>query len=101
MTLTIRGVLKATGWTLGGLFLVLLMFVGLLAFPAFMFAHEVKHANITIHTDEDLSADLEPVLREIHTRIAASRIDAPVPTTRFSWVTTRCCSVSCRTCGPG
>jgi hypothetical protein len=72
-----RKVLRIAGWSLGSLLVLLAAFIALLAFPGFMFAHETRHANLTLHSDADLSKDFAPVLREIHARLAASTIDAP------------------------
>src|SRR5262245_46550951 len=77
MTSGFRTVLKSTGWSLVPLFLVLVVFVGLLTFPGFMFAHETKYANLTIYSDEIPSAGFEPQLRAINARIKASTIDSP------------------------
>jgi hypothetical protein len=56
---------------------LLVVFITLLAFPGFMFAHETRHANLTVYSDVDLSKEFAPVLREIHSRLAASTIEAP------------------------
>jgi hypothetical protein len=73
----IRKVLRVGGWTVGSAVLLLFSFIALLAFPGFMFAHEVKVANLSVYTDADIESELEPVLREIRTRLASSAIDAP------------------------
>jgi hypothetical protein len=73
----LRKFLRIGGWSLGSLLVLLAAFIALLAFPGFMFAHETKHANLTLYSDADLSTDFAPVLREIQARLAASTIDAP------------------------
>jgi len=77
MNPTLKKTLKAGGWSLGGLLALLILFVGLLAFPGFMFAHQVEYRNLTVHADEDLRGRIEPVLDRVATQLAASEIDAP------------------------
>jgi hypothetical protein len=44
--------MKLAGWSIGGILSVLIVFVALLAFPGFMFAHETRDANLTLHSDQ-------------------------------------------------
>jgi hypothetical protein len=81
MATRLRRILKTTGWSIGGVLLLVIVFVGLLAFPGFMFAHSVSYSNVTAYSDDD-SVELTPILRKIHARIATSPIY--VPTTEHS-----------------
>lgn len=72
---TLRKTLKVTGWSFGGLFLLLGTFVGLLLFPGFLFAHKLEHGNLIAYSDQDQGKDLEPILREMSGRLASSEID--------------------------
>jgi hypothetical protein len=72
----LRKVLRIGGWSLGSLVVLFGAVTALLMFPGFMFAHETRLANLTLYSDEDRSQDFEPVLREIHARLATSAIDA-------------------------
>ena len=83
MNRRLRGILKLMGWSIGGFVLLLTAFAGLLAFPGFMFAHEVAFANLSAYSDDDRSEALAPVLQEIHARITQSTIDAPATTHRI------------------
>ncbi|HEU4781369.1 MAG TPA: hypothetical protein VFS58_15920 [Steroidobacteraceae bacterium] len=76
----LRKLLKVSGWTFGGLMLLLGTFVGLLLFPGFLFAHKLEQGNLIAYSDEDLSGSLEPVLREIDRRLATSAINDPALT---------------------
>ncbi len=73
----LRKTLKIAGWSFGGLFALVAMFVGLLAFPGFMFAHQLEYRNLTVYSDEDLRVGIEPVLARIDAQIAASEINDP------------------------
>jgi hypothetical protein len=75
--------LKVAGWSIGTLFALLALFVGLLAFPGFLFAHKLAQGNLVAYSDEELSGSLEPVLREIDRRLATSGIDDPAITHRI------------------
>ena len=59
------------------------MFVGLLAFPGFLFAHKLEQGNLVVYSDEDLSGSIEPILREIDRRLATSEINDPALTHRI------------------
>jgi hypothetical protein len=74
--------LKVAGWSIGTLFALLALFVGLLAFPGFLFAHKLEQGNLA-YSDEELTGSLEPVLREIDRRLATSAIDDPAITHRI------------------
>ena len=71
-----RRFLKWLAWSGGGLLSMLVAITALLAFPGFMFAHQVSYANLVAYTDDDRQGELTPVLREIHDRLAASTINA-------------------------
>lgn len=73
----IRRTLKITGWSFGGLLLLIVAFVGLLAFPGFMFAHQLEYRNFTLHSDENLRGRIEPVLARMDAQLAASEIHDP------------------------
>jgi len=77
MTSSWRRALKIGGWCLGSVVAMLAAFIGLLAFPGFMFAHQLEHANLVVHSDEELRGRIEPVLRRAVTQLAQSGIDAP------------------------
>jgi hypothetical protein len=77
MTSRLRRALKIGGWCLGSAVAMLLAFIGLLAFPGFMFAHQMAHANLVVHSDEDLRGRIEPVLQAVGAQLADSEIDAP------------------------
>jgi len=72
-----RRTLKACGWTLGGLLALLLVFTGLLAFPGFLFAHQLEHRNFTVHSDADLRDRIEPILARVEAQLATSEVNAP------------------------
>ena len=73
----LRKTLKVTGWSFGGLLMLLVAFVGLLAFPGFMFAHQLEYRNITVHSDEDLRGSIEPILAKVDEQLASSELYAP------------------------
>jgi len=73
----VRRTLKVAGWSFGTLLLLLCIFMGLLLFPGFLFAHKLEHQNLVVYSNEDLSDSMESVLREIESRLATSTIDAP------------------------
>ena len=77
MNRTLAKTMKVGGWASGGLVSLLAVFIGLLAFPGFMFAHQLQYRNITAHSDQDLHGRIEPTLARVHAQIAASEIDAP------------------------
>ena len=83
MRATIRKTLKVAGWSFGALFTLLCIFVGLLAFPGFLFAHKLEQGNLAVYSDEELSGSIEPVLREINRRLATSEINDPSLTHRI------------------
>ena len=80
---TVRETLKVAGWSLGGLALLLGTFVGLLAFPGFLFAHKLEQGNLTAYSEEALNGSIEPILREIDRRLATSEINDPSLTHRI------------------
>ena len=63
--------LKIGGWSLGGLLGLLLIFIGLLAFPGFMFAHQLEYRNLAVHANQDLRGRMEPILARVDAQIAA------------------------------
>lgn len=71
----LRKTLKITGWSFGGLLALLGVFIGLLVFPGFMFAHQLEYRNLTVYSDEDLRGSIEPILARIDAQIAASEIN--------------------------
>lgn len=73
----IRRALKITGWSFGGLLLLIVAFVGLLAFPGFMFAHQLEYRNFTLHSGQDLRGRIEPILARMDAQLAASEINDP------------------------
>jgi hypothetical protein len=75
MRSTLRKTLKVAGWSFGGLVLLFSTFMGLLLFPGFLFAHKLEHGNLVAYSDQDMSGSLEPILREVSRRLAASEID--------------------------
>ena len=74
---TLRKSLKFAGWSLGGVFVLLGIFIALLAFPGFLFAHKLEQGNLTVYSEEVLDGNVEPVLREIQERLAISEINDP------------------------
>ena len=77
---TLRKTLKVAGWSFGSLFVLLVTFVALLAFPGFLFAHKLEQGNLTIHFDEPPDGPMEPILREVGRRLAKSEINDPAQT---------------------
>jgi hypothetical protein len=73
----LRKVLRIGAWLFASLLAVIAALTALLLFPGFMFAHEIKLANLTLYSNADQSKEFEPVLREIRVRISASIIDTP------------------------
>ena len=73
----LRNTLKITGWSFGGLFALVAAFVGLLAFPGFMFAHQLEYRNFTVYSDEDLRGRIEPILAGVDAQLSASEINDP------------------------
>lgn len=76
MNPVVRKMLKIGGWCLGSLFALVATLMILLAFPGFMFAHQVEYRNLTIHSDEDLTGRIEPLLQRIDAQLATSEINA-------------------------
>jgi len=72
-----RRTLKVTGWSFGGLVLLLGTFIGLLAFPGFLFAHKLEQANLKVYSEEALNDRIEPILREVDRRLTTSEINDP------------------------
>jgi hypothetical protein len=70
-------ILKITGWSFGGLLALVAAFVGLLAFPGFIFAHQLEYRNITVHSDEQLRGRIEPILAGMDAQLSASEISDP------------------------
>lgn len=83
MNRRLRNVLKATGLSMGGTLLLLVVYAVLLTFPGFMFAHEVRFANLVAYSDDDRPSETTAVLRQVHERIATSTFDAPETTHRI------------------
>jgi len=83
MRATVRKTLKIAGWSFGALLALLGIFVGLLLFPGFLFAHKLEQGNLVAYSDEELSGRIEPVLREIDRRLATSAINDPAITHRI------------------
>lgn len=77
MSSRLRRVLKISGWCFGSLLVVVGAFIGLLAFPGFMFAHQLEHGNIVVHSDADLRGRMEPVLQRVSAQLADSELAAP------------------------
>lgn len=77
MNPTFKKALKAGGWSLGGVLGLLVILIGLLAFPGFMFAHQLAYRNLTVYADQDLRGRMEPVLARVDAQVAASEINAP------------------------
>jgi len=74
---SVRKTLKVAGWSFGTLFLLLCIFLGLLLFPGFLFAHRLEHGNLVVYSNQDLGAGIDPILREVDRRLASSEINAP------------------------
>jgi hypothetical protein len=83
MQKAVRKTLKVAGWSVGALALLLATFMGLLAFPGFLFAHKLEQGNLLAYSDEDLSGSIEPILREVDRRLATSEINDPSQTHRI------------------
>ena len=77
MNRVLKKTLVISGWSLGTVLALLGAFIGLLAFPGFMFAHQLEYRNLTVHADEDLRGRIEPVLARVEAQLAASEINAP------------------------
>ena len=73
----IRKALKITGWSFGSLLVLLAVFVSLLAFPGFMFAHQLEYRNFNVHSDQELGGELSPILARIDAQIAGSELNDP------------------------
>jgi hypothetical protein len=73
----LRKILRIGAWSFAILVAVAAALTALLMFPGFMFAHETRVANLTLHSDSDLSKEAEPVLREIHLRVSSSTVNFP------------------------
>lgn len=73
----LRKTLKVTGWSFGSLLVLLVAFVGPLAYPGFMFAHQLEYQNITVHSEENLAGRIEPILARVNAQLAASEIHEP------------------------
>lgn len=73
----LRKTLKVSGWSFGSLLVLLVAFVGPLAYPGFMFAHQLEYQNITVHSEENLAGRIEPILARVNAQLAASEIHEP------------------------
>ena len=73
----LRKALKITGWSFGGLLVLVAAFVGLLAFPGFMFAHQLEYRNFTVYSDEDMRGRIEPILAGVDAQLSASELNDP------------------------
>ena len=71
----LRKTLKITGWSFGGLLALVGLFIGLLAFPGFMFAHQLEFRNFTVYSDEDMRGRIEPILAGMDAQLSASEIN--------------------------
>jgi hypothetical protein len=71
----VRKTLKVAGWAFAAVFLVLATFMGLLAFPGFLFAHKLQLGNLVAYSGEDLGDSINPVLHEVERRLATSEIN--------------------------
>lgn len=83
MHITLRRAFKVAGWSFGTLLLLLCIFLGLLLFPGFLFAHRIEHENLVVYSNQNLSGSAGPILREINQRLATSEINAPAITHRI------------------
>jgi hypothetical protein len=73
----LRKAFRIGGWSIGGLLMMAIAFAGLLAFPGFMFAHQLEYRNFTVHSDEELRGRIEPILAGVESQLSASEINAP------------------------
>jgi hypothetical protein len=73
----LRKILKFTGWSLGGVFALLAAFLALLAWPGFLFAHQLEYRSFTVYSDEDLQGRIEPILAAIGRQLSTSEIADP------------------------
>jgi hypothetical protein len=79
----VRKTLKVAGWAFGAVFLLLATFLGLLAFPGFLFAHKLEQGNLVAYSGEDLGGSFNPVLHEVERRLATSEINDQAITHRI------------------
>jgi hypothetical protein len=70
-------VLKIGGLTLGGLTLLIASYLAVLLYPGVLFANHIEYRNFTVHSQEDLSDDIETILDEIEAAIVTSEIYDP------------------------
>ena len=69
-----RRSLRILGYTVGGLFTLLVAYVGLLVYPNVLFAHHVEYGHFRVHSDQDLGPELEELLNDMEEALATSEI---------------------------
>jgi len=77
MNSTRRKSLKVAGWSFGSLAMLLAVFMALLAFPGFLFAHKIERGNLTVYSEREIDANIEPILHDMQQRLAKSEINDP------------------------
>ena len=70
-------VLKICGFTLGGIVLVVVSYLGILFYPSVLFANHTEYKNFTVHSQVDLGEGIEAVLDDIEAALATSEINDP------------------------
>jgi hypothetical protein len=70
-------VLKISGFTLGGIVLVIASYLGILFYPGALFANHIEYKNFTVYSQEDLGDGIEVILDNIEAALATSEINDP------------------------
>lgn len=77
MSKSLRKALKIVGFSLGSIFFLFSLYLGLLFYPGVLFANQIEYKNFTVHSDQDLTNLIEPVLKNVETRLETSAIYDP------------------------
>lgn len=67
----IKKLYKRSQYPLAGIMLIYLV---LLAYPGWLFAHDYEYKNFSVHADQAIPASIEPVLDEVERLISASEL---------------------------
>lgn len=66
--------LKVSGFALGGILAVIVLYLGLLFYPSVLFANHVEHKNFTVHSQYELDDGIHDILDNIDAAVKTSEI---------------------------
>jgi hypothetical protein len=69
--------LKIFGFSVGGVLVVLVAYIGLLFYPTIFFANHTEYGSLSVHSDVDFGNEIQPILRDIQAALVTSEIYDP------------------------